>query len=290
MLCRACGCVDNRPLFKKERLDYYQCNGCKNIFLGNELSLEEIKNFYDYYDSNYNDTAIESSIGLLNKSYARILGKLKGYRRTNNLLDIGAGRGHFMRYAQSKGWKAFGTEFSKSAYKSGKESGLNLYPGDISEINFSDGMFDAVTMWEVIEHLPDPQANFKAINRVLRMGGAIFMTTPNYDAMTRKMMGKNWSIFQHEHLSVFRISGLKRILDKCHFKLAWLASENISPGEIYSFYLRKKAENTDCDQKIRKVMESSFYYRWMKSTINYLLNISGCGDTIKAIFVKAGDI
>lgn len=290
MFCRACGCADNKPLFKKERLGYYHCDNCKNVFLGNELSREEIEKFYDYYDANYNDSTIESSIGLLNKSYARILGKLEDYRQTNNLLDIGAGRGHFMRCAQSKGWNTFGTEFSESAYKSGKEAGLNLYHGDISEIKFSDGMFDTVTMWEVIEHCHDPQANFKAINRLLRRGGAIFMTTPNYNSMTRKIMGKDWSIFQHEHLSVFRISGLKRILNKYYFKPVWAVSENVSPGEILSFYFHKKAENTDCDQKIRRVMDSKPYYRWMKSAINYFLNISGCGDTIKAIFVKVRDI
>ena len=145
-------------------------------------------------------------------------------------------------------------------------------------------------MWEVIEHCHDLQVNFKAINRILRRGGAVFLTTPNYNSMTRKIMGKDWSIFQHEHLSVFGIPGLKRILDKYCFKPVWIVSENVSAGEIFSFYFYKKTENTDYDQKIRRVMDSHPNYRCLKSAINYFLNISGCGDTIKAIFVKARDL
>jgi len=290
MLCRICNSDKSRLLFRKLELEYYQCQICKNIFIGNNYAVAEIKRFYDYYSSNYDDLIIENSLGLLKKTYAKILDIIEKYRQTNNILDIGAGRGHFMKDAQERGWNVFGTEFSESAYNIGKKSGLNLYLGDISEINFSNGMFDAVTLWEVLEHCYCPSENLKVINKILRMGGAVFITTPNYNSLTRRIVGKHWCVFQREHLSIFKTFGLKYILNKYYFHPARVVTENISLGEISSFFINNKADGIDCDQNLRKIMDSRFYFRCLKVFSNYLLNAIGCGDTIKAIFVKVKDI
>lgn len=92
-----------------------------------------------------------------------------GYNDTvGNLLDTGCGYGFFLLEMQSMCSSVTGIELSANeATYARQELGLNVHQGTLEEAGFPDSCFDNVTMWEVIEHLPDPLSYFHEIHRIL---------------------------------------------------------------------------------------------------------------------------
>jgi 2-polyprenyl-3-methyl-5-hydroxy-6-metoxy-1,4-benzoquinol methylase len=90
--------------------------------------------------------------------------------------------------------------------------------GTATDIDGSDGPFDAVTMFDVIEHLVDPMDALRRIRSVLRPGGLLVVTTPNINALSRWALGTQWSILSPlEHLYHFSDLTLGKALQRAGF-------------------------------------------------------------------------
>lgn len=101
--------------------------------------------------------------------------------RKGRLVDIGCSTGVFMVAARDRGWHTVGVEFSSRAAEiARKTTESEIFAGTIEECNFPPGSFDAVTSWEVLEHLPDPATFFRSIYRILKPGGVWALSTPNW--------------------------------------------------------------------------------------------------------------
>jgi 2-polyprenyl-3-methyl-5-hydroxy-6-metoxy-1,4-benzoquinol methylase len=92
-----------------------------------------------------------------------------------SVLDIGCGLGEFMDMLENKGYKVCGVDMEKNCEKCA--AAVNI---EVSPLPFEDNMFDIVTSLEVIEHLCDAELYLSEIARVLKPGGILIMTTPNY--------------------------------------------------------------------------------------------------------------
>lgn len=99
------------------------------------------------------------------------------------LLDVGAARGSFVALARSRGWDAQGVELSADAAESAQtDHGLPVAPGTI-DVMPSDPVFDAITIWDVLEHVTDVAATLRAAKTRLAPNGVVILTTDNFDSL-----------------------------------------------------------------------------------------------------------
>lgn len=112
-------------------------------------------------------------------------------RKDDKLLDAGCGNGKFLDLLGLKIKEAdlHGVDFSKSEVNEAKKKGLKVIQGNFEEkINFNSGFFDIVNASEVIEHLYNPDKFLEEINRVLKKGGYLIMSTPNLCAWFNRIL------------------------------------------------------------------------------------------------------
>jgi SAM-dependent methyltransferase len=137
------------------------------------------------------------------------------------ILDVGANLGHFIQQAQQQ-YTAVGMEPSAAVVAWGREHlKVSLEQGSIERDNPTYvGRFGAVTMFDVIEHLPDPRAALQRSRRYLTSEGHLFITTPDASAPVARLLGSHWYYVDLlEHISLFTTANLARLLRECGFRV-----------------------------------------------------------------------
>jgi 2-polyprenyl-3-methyl-5-hydroxy-6-metoxy-1,4-benzoquinol methylase len=138
-----------------------------------------------------------------------------GHRRAGHrLLDIGAHIGVFVEVAQERGWDAWGLEPSRWAVEEGRRRGLNMIQGTLRDAEFDPESFDLVTMWDVIEHLPDPAGEMSEVARILKPGGIFCAHTINVESLFARLMGRYWPWWVEMHLFFFSPRTLSAAAEK----------------------------------------------------------------------------
>jgi len=143
------------------------------------------------------------------------------------LLDVGCGDGLFLRVARDAGWRVDGIEFSpEGAGRAAARLERPVAVGDLAAATVLPGPFDVVTLWHVLEHLPEPRPMLAAARRRLRPGGLLVVAVPNLDnipmrAAYRVARGRPLPLFEpgarEPHLSHFDRTTLRRILADAGF-------------------------------------------------------------------------
>lgn len=126
------------------------------------------------------------------------------------LLDFGAGSGAFVRAARDAGWDAEGVEQSESARRRAREAyGVELHavPGE--------SRFDVITLWDVVEHLREPEAMLREITRALAPAGVLFVETGNWENWRRVAEGDRWGLYLFDHHFYFSPPSLAAMLARC---------------------------------------------------------------------------
>lgn len=136
------------------------------------------------------------------------------------LLDVGSGQGSQLRRMASLGWTATGLDFDRAAVVAGRRHGLDIRQGDLllDRDQFEDASFDAITLSHVIEHLYEPVATIQVGHELLRSGGAIWVATPNFASLGRRVARGSWrGLEPPRHITVYTAYGLLRMLRTAGF-------------------------------------------------------------------------
>ena len=128
------------------------------------------------------------------------------------LLDFGAGSGAFVRVSIDGGWDAVGVEQSESAIERAK-----TYYGISLLDTLPDDRFDAITMWDVVEHLRDPVAVLRLLHDRLGKNGVLFMETGNYENWRRVLEGDRWGLYLLDHHFYFTPHSLEAATARAGF-------------------------------------------------------------------------
>jgi len=141
-----------------------------------------------------------------------LLGIVARHVPAGRLLDVGCGAGILLAAAAPR-WQATGVELSRWAVKEARErQHAEVIEGTLEDAGLPDGAFDAVTVVDVIEHVPDPRGMLRGIHRVLKAGGAVFVLTPDLGAPVARAMGSWWWGFRPAHLYYFSKRTLTEML------------------------------------------------------------------------------
>jgi len=174
-----------------EHYQIVQCRLCGLVYTDPRRPAGAIwRDYEDVVDERY----LEEREGRL-ATFQRNIQPLEALVPNHNgqrLLDVGAHVGVFVEVAQERGWDAWGLEPSRWAVEVGRGRGLNMIQGGLRDVELDSDAYDAVTMWDVVEHLLDPLAELREAARVLKPGGVLLAHTINIDSAFARLMGKQW--------------------------------------------------------------------------------------------------
>ena len=153
-----------------------RCNGCSLVYRNPRPTASDIR---EAHAGNQTSLELEERVGNRRRhQFGRFLDSLP--ERPGRLLDIGCGYGFFLKIADEKSWKAVGVDLNPNGIAYAKERlGVNAVLGDFRDVRFPDGSFDLVTLWNVLDHTPDPLELLLEVHRVLKEDGRVFIRTPN---------------------------------------------------------------------------------------------------------------
>lgn len=152
-----------------------------------------------------------------------------------NLLDIGAGTGDFLLVVKDNGWKAIGIEPSEKARNIAKTKGVELR-SNLSD--FEDNFFDVITMWHVLEHIPNLEEQIKELKRLLKPNGSILIAVPNFKSHDANYYKEFWAAYDvPRHLWHFSKTAIKKLFAKEDLELV-----KILPMKFDSFYVSLLSE------------------------------------------------
>lgn len=134
-----------------------------------------------------------------------------------NLLDIGAGTGDFLVSAKSNGFSVSGVEPNEKARANAASKGIELHK-DLGELN---GMqFDVITLWHVLEHLPNLEEQIEQMVSLLKDGGSLFVAVPNFKSADAKYYKNFWAGYDvPRHLWHFSRTAISKLFEKHHMKV-----------------------------------------------------------------------
>lgn len=137
------------------------------------------------------------------------------------LLDVGCATGAFATVAYEAGWSVTGLEASTWATARARERcpGAEFVEGLLETADFPPGSFDAVTLWDVMEHVPAPREALRRIRGWLADGGYLFLNVPNSHSLVARAMGRRWVLLLREHLWYFDPETMGKLLGASEFEL-----------------------------------------------------------------------
>ncbi len=181
--CPICTEVRNTPIFSKNGFDLVRCLKCQHIFVCPMPTDAELVAHYQnpsYFSGEeaqgYQNYADMERV-LLPISQRRIAKLDQQMPRKGHILDFGCASGYFLQVASNDGWQIHAVELSNEMAALASER-LKIPVVTSLEMLTQDHL-DAVTLWEVIEHLPRPVEELRKIAGYLRPGGALMLSTPN---------------------------------------------------------------------------------------------------------------
>jgi SAM-dependent methyltransferase len=234
--CNLCKSQDIKPVF--ELYDYLlnrpqvktrlvECQGCGLIYQSPRPTLKEMDAHYPpeyesynaipmgHRSSNLNRIAIQYGINKRIRFVTR-------YKSGGQILDIGCATGTFLHGMQTKTeWKLKGVEISRHAAEIAQENyGLDVWVGTLEDARFNAETFDAITMWDVLEHLHDPSSTLREIQRILKPDGILVLRVPNIDSRDAQLFRSFWAgLDAPRHTYVFSLNTLGRMLSENGFEV-----------------------------------------------------------------------
>jgi SAM-dependent methyltransferase len=127
------------------------------------------------------------------------------------LLDAGCASGHFLLQARQAGWSVAGVEPSETLYAKARETlgaGAEIYCSILENTSFAPASFDAITLWDVLEHVTEPVDFMKLCAALLKPGGRLFVNVPDLDSIEARVLGRRWPLLLAEHLNYFNRASL----------------------------------------------------------------------------------
>ena len=266
-----------------------RCRVCRLAQVPELPTPSELAAFYSRYS--YDDERAWESTPATERSLDRLAHRLERYRRNGRLLDVACGSGILMRAMRRHGWTAEGTELSDAAVDRLRREGLTLHRGALEDLELERDAYDVLVLSETIEHLRDPRAMLGFVARALRPGGALYLTTPNIDSLSRRLLGARWRVLSFpDHLFYFNPRSIRVLLRGAGLSPVAVWTEAINP---YALLPVGRAEGPGGEDQaesrgecLRRVTVTSPTYSLLKVVANGLLRSLHLGDTLKALAEK----
>ena len=222
----------------KEYFTIVSCETCGFLFTNPR---PKNQNLNDYYKSDSYISHTNNSKGTFNRIYQAVrkhtirkkVSLLKKLKKNGVHLDIGCGTGEFLNACKKRGYKTKGIEPSKTARKKAIKN-YNLSISENTDLSkYKNAEFDSISMWHVIEHMPNLNENISQLNRILKPDGKLIIAVPNHNSWDANYYKEYWAAWDVPiHLWHFSKTTIKKIFKKHNLRLI-----QIKPMLFDSYYV-----------------------------------------------------
>jgi 2-polyprenyl-3-methyl-5-hydroxy-6-metoxy-1,4-benzoquinol methylase len=195
-----------------------KCLRCGLVYANPRLDSNSIDESYSRVDDPLYIEEREGRV-LTFRRNLRPLEQLVKSKPPRRLLDVGCHIGVMLEIAQERGWEAVGIEPSAWAAARARERGLNVTNATLANAHLPSESFDAVTMWDVVEHLTNPAADLSEVHRLLKPSGVVGIHTIDIESPLARLMGPRWPWLMEMHLYYFSPRTLAAMLEGIGFKV-----------------------------------------------------------------------
>jgi 2-polyprenyl-3-methyl-5-hydroxy-6-metoxy-1,4-benzoquinol methylase len=197
-----------------------RCTNCSLVYTNPMENMTQImKGYADVVDDDYLKT--EKFRKLLLKEHLDIV---EQFKKSGKILDVGCFAGYFLELANERGWKSFGIEPSVWASKEAKKRGVTIIGKTIEGTKLPPETYDVITLWDVIEHLPNPHEVMTILGKSIKKGGYIAMGTPNIASLFAKVLGAKCPFLIRMHLILYSPRTLERLCKEHGFRVVYIGS------------------------------------------------------------------
>ena len=287
--CPACGGGDSRPVGEVGGFSMQSCHACGTVFTARLPTAAESKDYARYY----HDTNLEVP-PFVRRRLDELVSPFDADRRLNRWLDVGCGAGTLMQAVRGRGWDVIGTEVAERAAEAMRAKGFQVRSGELEQLDLPEASFDVVSSMEVVEHVPDVNALLRECRRLLRPGGALYLTTPHGRGISARLLGTDWSVVgPPEHLQLFSIPGLRAALARAGFAVRSVRTGAVNPTELLQAARRRgratrhrpmrPGARVESGYRLNESLSSSRAGSVVKGVANAALSATRLGDTLKLV-------
>lgn len=217
--CRICGDTTH-TLHVAKGYTLLRCDTCDFVQVQEEPTTAQLDKIYQavyFGHSKYRD---EKTLLIENTRRVELVLRHMDKGKQSRILEVGCGSGFFVHEIKQN-FDVYGFDLSDAGIKLAKERNPDiadqLWAGRLEDLNLYQQKFDAICMWDVIEHIWDPLTTSSQLLSYLNPGGKIFISTPNIGSPIARFMGKYWHFMTPpEHLSFFSRSSMEYLFQDHH--------------------------------------------------------------------------
>lgn len=230
----------------REKFSIIRCTKCELLITSPRPTTDEL---HKYYES----PAYTSHVGAAKTFFDRVYQAARGFTlrwkrslieqyapkgQSKSLLDIGCGTGEFLKTAKHNGWHITGMEPSQPARLQAHHSVSGNIRSSLNEIVNDGQQFAIITLWHVLEHIPDLDKTMQTLKALLVRDGTIFIAVPNHSSFDGKHYKDSWAGYDvPRHLWHFNKKSMTFLLQKHNLKL-----HRIIPMRLDAFYVALLSE------------------------------------------------
>lgn len=234
-------CIDYTV--SKQSFDLQECSNCGFVFTSPRPQNADLGKFYesDEYISHSNTKkGIVSRLyqSVRNKTLRQKLDLINARQKKGALLDIGCGTGEFLNIMKLDGWKVRGIEPGDRAREAAKSNyQLDVQPEEVLS-QISPATMDVITMWHVLEHVPDLHGRLNELSSILKQDGLLIIAVPNRNSHDASHYGKYWAAYDvPRHLWHFRPNDIRALFAQHGFEVM-----EVLPMKYDSYYVSMLSE------------------------------------------------
>jgi SAM-dependent methyltransferase len=206
------------------------------------------------------------------------------FQGEGKILDIGAGSGSFLASMKALGWDPYGVDISPEAVERARGLGAKMFLGEVQNASFPERFFDVITLRAVLEHVHQPVETLRAVHRILKDQGMVYIVVPNIASLNFRLFGRFWYALEApRHLYAYSPNVMRRLARKTEFEVLSMRFRSSTRG------LRASLQYWYDDRKgfeANRPLMSSKALRLVGKIWRRITDLLHLGDTVEYRLVK----
>ena len=229
-------------LFSQREFRIVRCTQCGLAHTSPRVADADLPGYYfrDYGPYQRRERRLGAFLRRWARGAGSPLGRLLKAHGVRSVLDAGCGAGALLRQLRDEGFTVAGVDLDERCVTRIQREGIECYQGDVDAVvqRLEPGSYDAVLFRHVLEHLYHPVTTLRRLHGVLKGGGILYITVPDFGSWEARIFGRYWrGLDLPRHVCHFDVPTLSRLLQKTGFDLLQVRPEPFvsSPLESLGF-------------------------------------------------------